>query len=140
MARDDHTHRVLPHRPAHGTRQCAVAEVAGQRPVGCGLAEWDGLEQLPNTQLDRVAAQRNGHVERRAVAGEVFVQLRRGLLEQWIARRADSLPKHVTGRWMPVVVEVQPRECVANATSVSGPSSESMMVCLVSMVCSFDFR
>ena len=100
---------------ADGAGADAATDLAGQRAVGGGLAVGDFGEQLPDPASPFAAMRIERQIEILALAGEVFAQLRDGLVESVVVARLDSGPEGRLVRPSPVSWVVQTGQAVVVA-------------------------
>ena len=85
VAGHHHAQRVAAHRRAHGPHGAGVAQLAAQRAVAGGLAPANLQQRAPHGLLEcRAARQIQRQVEVLALAGQVLLQLVRGLLQHGV--------------------------------------------------------
>src|SRR3954447_16831371 len=94
MARDDQSDRVAPVRAADRAARAGAADAFGDLRVGRGLAVRDRAHLVPHAPLERRALELDIQVELGALAGEVLLELDRGVRDRLrVALRGFRLAK-----------------------------------------------
>src|SRR5690606_17363489 len=93
---------------AHGARGIGIAERGGQRAVGGRLAVFDAAQALPDAALELRAAGIERQVELRARAGEIFLELFTGPVDEW---RGPALEWRAALGGIAPMLEPDGREC-----------------------------
>ena len=88
VARHDDTHRIAPHRCAHGSNGLRVVQARGQLAVALVSACLNGQQRFPNGLLKGCAARQiQWQIEHGPAPGKVVLKLRRGGLQQRVVWR-----------------------------------------------------